>query len=156
LVLQKSSSAGLGATLAVDFLSLHLVDNISIIPTQLLACGNVALSKKPYPRKSQIVGVHKTVLDENVRSARMIEVPANVANDLGIHDVDVFVLPEELASRGVLWFFNFRFVNDCGTGHFGRFLFLFISASRLPVTGLRRNGNVLGVKRSVRFLVRCC
>ena len=68
----------------------------------------------------------------------MIKVSANVADDLGVHDVDVLFPAEELARRGVLRFFRFRFLDDGRTGHFRRFFFffVFVPASRLPVAGL--------------------
>lgn len=154
MVLQKPSSAGLGATLAVNLLSLHLVDNISIIPTELLSSRNMALSKKCDPWETEIVGVDEAVLDENIGSARMIKVAANVANDLGVHDVDILLLTEELARRGVLRFVHFLILDGCRAGRFGRFLLVFVPASRLPVAGLRRYRYVFCVKRTVRFLVR--
>ena len=69
ILLQKSSSAGLGTALAVDLLSLDLVDYVSIIPTELLSGGNVALRKKGDPRETEVVGVDEAVLNEDVGSA---------------------------------------------------------------------------------------
>ena len=46
--------------------------------------------------------VDEAVLDEHVWAAGVVHVSADVADLLGVHDVDVLVLAEELPRRGVL------------------------------------------------------
>ena len=48
------------------------------------------------------MGVDEAVLDEHVWAAGVVHVSADVADLLGVHDVHVLVLAEELPRRGVL------------------------------------------------------
>ena len=48
------------------------------------------------------MGVDEAVLDLDVGPARMVEVPADVADALGVHDVHVLVFAVQLPGRGEL------------------------------------------------------
>ena len=94
LALEKSSSATFCAAFAINFFSCDLVDDVGVIPTELLSGGDVTLGKEGDPRKAQVMRVHEAVLNENVGTARVVEVATDVPDFLGVHDVDVLVFAE--------------------------------------------------------------
>ena len=146
--LKQSSSAAFRTALAVDFFSLDLIDDVSVVPAELLAGGNVTLGEEGDPRKAQVVSVDETVLHEDVRSARVVEVAADVADFFRVHDVDVLVFSEKFSGRDV-----FRFIVGLGfvSGAGGRAFRFFVPAPSLSISRVGgRNGNGSD-ERSVRF-----
>ena len=45
------------------------------------------------------MGVHKDILDKDIRIATVVEISANIANGLGVHDINVLGFPVQLPGR---------------------------------------------------------
>ena len=97
----------------------------------------MALCEKRNPRKSQIVRVNETILNENIRRTGVIQIAANVADNFRVHNVHVFVFAEKFSGRDVSRFLGLGFFDRLAHILFG-FLFFFVSGSGLSV-GTKRD-----------------
>ena len=86
-----------------------MIHHVVVVPAQFVAGVDVGAGEKGHPGKPHVVRVHEAVLDEDVGVAGVVQVAADVADGLGVHDVHVFVLAEKLAGGGV---FGFRRLFD--------------------------------------------
>ena len=68
-----------------------------VVPAQLLAGPHEGGGKEGNPGESEVMGVNEDVLHEDIGIAAVIQVAADVASPLGVHDVRFFIRSEQLS-----------------------------------------------------------
>ena len=103
------------ATVAVHCFPRDTSDVVVVIPREFSSGSNVLVGKESHPRESEIMRVHKYVLDEDIRLTRMldkkesylehvhslfskesyVQVSPNIPHTLGIHNVTELIRPKK-------------------------------------------------------------
>ena len=86
--LQKASTTIDCATVAVELAVLHRVDCVVVVPAEFCAGTDGLGGKKCYPWKAQVICVDEHVLNKQIGRTAVVEVAADVSQQLGVHDVN--------------------------------------------------------------------
>ena len=73
------------------------LNDLPVVPAQLLAGPHERGGKEGDPWESEVVGVHEDVLHEDIGIAAVVQVAADVTSPLSVHDVRFFIRSEQLS-----------------------------------------------------------
>ena len=94
-------------TPALYLLARNGANLVMIIPAQFPSGSDEVRGEEGNPREPQVVSVHKHILDKDIGVAAVVEIATDVADALGIHDVDILPPSKQSSGRNKLVWLGF-------------------------------------------------